>query len=836
MRAQPGPPRSPEVLHRTTPDKKLKIQLKVFRSPKIPKTAKIAEHPIFYTCFPKNTSKFHLIPEKKGAIFRKSCEKITFFRKNRIFRKTTFSKNNYFCSRNTKDNPNQTRNSMSLLRFKMVDAAINHTAAEVDIPAGRPSDYFGARVFGRDAMRKYLNKKTFDALVNTMENGTPLPLEIADSVAAGMRQWALEHGADHYTHWFQPLTGGTAEKHDAFAEPDGCGGVLEEFSGKLLVQQEPDASSFPNGGIRNTFEARGYSAWDPASPAFIVDTTLCIPTVFIAYTGEALDYKVPLLRSLSAVDKAATEVCRYFDKNVEKVYSYLGWEQEYFLVDESLWAIRPDLVLTGRTLMGHESAKNQQLEDHYFGAIPTRVMAFMKELEYECLLLGIPVKTRHNEVAPNQFELAPVYEEANLANDHNQLLMTIMDKIARRHQFRVLLHEKPFKGINGSGKHNNWSLGTDTGVNLLGPGKTASENLQFITFLVNVVSAVYKHNGLLKASIMSATNAHRLGANEAPPAIISAFLGSQVSAVLDKLAASKGDDAIRFDAKNVFKMSGISHIPTLLLDNTDRNRTSPFAFTGNRFEFRAVGSSDNCAEAMITLNTAVADELTRFKQAVDAKIEAGAKKEKAIYEVLKKMIKECRPICFDGNGYSDEWKAEAARRGLDCETSTPLIFDRYLDKESLRMFADMGVYTKVELEARTEVKWETYTKKIQIEGRVLGDLAMNHIVPIASKYEALLLDKVYKLLQIPELKATADIDLIKKIQDHTTAIQRLTDEMIEARKRANRIEDQRAKAIAYHDTVAGYFDEIRHHIDKLEEIVDDQIWPLPKYRELLFIR
>ena len=725
---------------------------------------------------------------------------------------------------------------MSLLRFKMVDAAINHTAAKVDIPAGRPSDYFGARVFGRDAMRKYLNKKTFDALVNTMENGTPLPAEIADSVAAGMRQWALEHGADHYTHWFQPLTGGTAEKHDAFAEPDGCGGVLEEFSGKLLVQQEPDASSFPNGGIRNTFEARGYSAWDPASPAFIVDTTLCIPTVFIAYTGEALDYKAPLLRSLNAVDKAATEVCRYFDKNVQRVHAYLGWEQEYFLVDESLWAARPDLMLTGRTLMGHESAKNQQLEDHYFGAIPTRVISFMRELEYESLKLGIPVKTRHNEVAPNQFELAPVYEEANLANDHNQLLMTIMDKIARRHQFRVLLHEKPFKGINGSGKHNNWSLGTDTGVNLLGPGKTASENLQFITFLVNVVSAVYKHNGLLKASIMSATNAHRLGANEAPPAIISAFLGSQVSAVLDKLAASKGDDAIRFDAKNVFKMSGISHIPTLLLDNTDRNRTSPFAFTGNRFEFRAVGSSDNCAEAMITLNTAVADELTRFKQAVDAKIEAGAKKEKAIYEVLKKMIKECRPICFDGNGYSDEWKAEAARRGLDCETSTPLIFDRYLDKESLRMFADMGVYTKVELEARTEVKWETYTKKIQIEGRVLGDLAMNHIVPIASKYEALLLDKVYKLLQIPELKATADIDLIKKIQDHTTAIQRLTDEMIEARKRANRIEDQRAKAIAYHDTVAGYFDEIRHHIDKLEEIVDDQIWPLPKYRELLFIR
>ena len=725
---------------------------------------------------------------------------------------------------------------MSLLRFKMVDAAINHTAVEVKAPEGRPSDYFGEKVFGREAMRKYLDKKTYAALLDTMEHRTPLTREIADSIAAGMRQWALEHGADHYTHWFQPLTGGTAEKHDAFAEPDGCGGVLEEFSGKLLVQQESDASSFPNGGIRNTFEARGYSAWDPASPAFIVDTTLCIPTVFISYTGEALDYKVPLLRSLTAVDKAATEVCRYFDRNVQKVFCYLGWEQEYFLVDESLWAVRPDLMLTGRTLMGHESAKNQQLEDHYFGAIPTRVMAFMKDLEYECLKLGIPVKTRHNEVAPNQFELAPVYEEANLANDHNQLLMTIMDKIARRHQFRVLLHEKPFKGINGSGKHNNWSLGTDTGVNLFGTGKTASENLQFITFLVNAVSAVYKYNGLLKASIMSATNAHRLGANEAPPAIISAFLGSQVSAVLEKLAASKDDDAIRFDAKSIFRMSGISHIPTLLLDNTDRNRTSPFAFTGNRFEFRAVGSSDNCAEAMIVLNTAMAHELTEFRRAVDAKIEAGAKKEKAIYEVLKQMIHSCRDICFDGNGYSEEWKAEAARRGLDCETSTPRIFDRYLDRDAVRMFGDMGVLSEVELQARTEVKWETYTKKIQIEGRVLGDLAMNHIVPIASKYEALLLDKVYKMSQIPGLNASADIALIKKIQDHTAAIQKLTGEMIDARKVANRIEDQREKAVAYHDTVASCFDAIRYHIDKLEEIVDDQIWPLPKYRELLFLR
>ena len=718
----------------------------------------------------------------------------------------------------------------------MVEEALSHVAVPAQAPAGRSTDYFGELVFGRNVMRRYLDRETYEALIQTMEHGTPLTREVADGIAAGMKQWAVEHGADHYTHWFQPLTGGTAEKHDSFAEPDGRGGVLEEFSGKLLVQQEPDASSFPNGGIRNTFEARGYSAWDPASPAFIVGSTLCIPTVFIAYTGEALDYKTPLLRSLAAVDRAATEVCRYFDRNVTKVFSYLGWEQEYFLVDEALWAARPDLVLTGRTLMGHESAKNQQLEDHYFGAIPERVIEFMRDLEYESLRLGIPVKTRHNEVAPNQFELAPIYEEANLANDHNQLLMTVMDKIARRHQFRVLLHEKPFKGINGSGKHNNWSLGTDTGVNLLGPGKTPSENLQFITFLVNVMAAVYRHNGLLKASIMSATNAHRLGANEAPPAIISTFLGAQISAVLEKLEASRSDAAITFSAKNMFKMSGISHIPTLMLDNTDRNRTSPFAFTGNRFEFRAVGSSDNCADAMLTLNTAVAEQLTRFKEAVDRHIENGMKKEKAIYEELKKLIRECKPIHFDGNGYSDEWKAEAARRGLDCETSTPLIFDRYLTADSIHMFESTGVLNKVEIEARTEVKWETYTKKIQIEGRVLGDLTMNHIVPIASRYEAMLLDKVYKMAQIGGLDASADIDLLKKIQGHTAAIQTLTIEMIEARKKANRIENARAKAIAYHDTVEVYFEEIRRHIDKLEEIIDDQMWTLPKYRELLFIK
>ena len=722
-----------------------------------------------------------------------------------------------------------------MLRFKMVEAALNHNAVEVEAPSARPSDYFGCKVFGRAVMRKYLDKTTYEALLSTMDNGTPLSLELADSVAAGMRQWALDNGADHYTHWFQPLTGGTAEKHDSFSDPDGKGLVIESFSGKVLAQQEPDASSFPNGGIRNTFEARGYSAWDPTSPAFIVDTTLCIPTVFIAYTGEALDYKVPLLRSISAVDKAATEVCRYFDKNVNRVYTYLGWEQEYFLVDESLWAARPDLVLTGRTLMGHEAAKNQQLEDHYFGAIPARVINFMKELEYESLKLGIPVKTRHNEAAPGQFELAPVYEEANLANDHNQLLMTIMDKIARRHHFRVLLHEKPFKGINGSGKHNNWSLGTDTGVNLFGPGKTPSENLQFITFLVNVIAAVHKHNGLLKASIMSASNVHRLGAAEAPPAIVSAFLGTQISSVLDKLERSASGDAIRFDAKSVLKMSGVSQIPSILLDNTDRNRTSPFAFTGNRFEFRAVGSSDNCAEAMITLCTAAAEQLTEFKREVDAKIEKGVKKERAIYETLKRLIKQCKVILFDGNGYSAEWREEAARRGLDCETSAPLLFDRYLDAASIKMFGDMGVYNRVEVEARTEVKWETYTKKIQIEARVLGDITMNHIIPVASKYEAVLLDKAYKMKQLG-LNYDSDMELIREIQHHTSAIQRLVGEMIEARKVANRIEDQREKAIEYHDNVAVFLGQIRNHIDRLEEVIDDQLWPLPKYRELLFIR
>ena len=730
---------------------------------------------------------------------------------------------------------------MTTLRFKMVEEAIGRKAVEVKAPAERPAEYFGKYVFDRDKMRKYLPKACFETLMNTMKNGSPLDRETADCVAAGMKQWAQDMGATHYTHWFQPLTGGTAEKHDAFIEADHEGGVLEEFTGKLLIQQEPDASSFPSGGLRNTFEARGYSAWDPGSPAFIVDTTLCIPTIFIAYTGEALDFKAPLLRALEAVNRAAVDICRYFDPKVEKVFSYLGWEQEYFLVDESLWAARPDLVLTGRTMMGHESAKNQQLDDHYFGSIPTRVIAFMKDLEYECQQLGIPVKTRHNEVAPNQFELAPVFEETNLANDHNQLWMSTVKVEARRHCFRVLLHEKPFKGINGSGKHNNWSLGTDTGVNLLSPGRSATENLQFITFLVNILMAVYRRNGLLKASVMSAGNAHRLGANEAPPAILSVFLGTQLSAILDKIEFSQSDEAIQLDKKTGFRMDGITHIPELFRDTTDRNRTSPFAFTGNRFEFRAVGSSDNCADAMITLNTAVAYQLKEFKADIDKLIAEGHTKENAIFTVLKRYTVACKPIRFEGNGYSDEWKAEATRRGLDCETSVPLIFDRLLAQENIRMFGETGVLNEVELHARAEVKWETYTKKVQIEARILGDLAMNHILPVASRYQSMLLDKVSKFMAIfPKEKARVlaeqDLELIEKIARHMTCIQTQVEAMVETRKVINKMGDIREKAIAYHDRIAPTFDEIRAHIDKLELIVDNEMWTLPKYRELLFLR
>ena len=729
---------------------------------------------------------------------------------------------------------------MSTLRFRVVEKAFQAKPMEVPAPDKRPGEYFGKYVFNREKMFKYLPSTVFARLIDAMDNGAALDRQIADAVAEGMKRWASELGATHYTHWFQPLTEGTAEKHDAFVEHDGKGGMMEEFSGKLLVQQEPDASSFPNGGIRNTFEARGYSAWDPSSPVFVVDDTLCIPTIFIAYTGESLDYKAPLLKALRAVNKAAVDVCHYFDPNVKKVMAYLGWEQEYFLVDEGLYAARPDLLLTGRTLMGHEASKNQQLEDHYFGAIPTRVAAFMKDLEIQALELGIPVKTRHNEVAPNQFELAPIFEECNLAVDHNMLIMSLMRKVARTHGFRVLLHEKPFKGVNGSGKHNNWSLGTDTGTLLMAPGKTPEENLRFITFIVNTLMAVYRHNGLLKASIMSATNAHRLGANEAPPAIISSFLGSQLSKVLDHMEDSSTDELIALGGKHGMKLD-IPQIPELLIDNTDRNRTSPFAFTGNRFEFRAVGSEANCASAMIALNTAVAEQLTEFKKEVDELIEKGEPKISAIIQIIRKYIKISKPIRFDGNGYSDEWKEEAARRGLDCETSCPVIFDQYLTEDSVRMFESAGVMTRKELEARNEVKWETYTKKIQIEARVLGDLVMNHVVPVAIEYQSKLIDNVYKMKQIfpteeAEKLSAENMAIIRKIAEHTSYIKEHVDTMVEARKVANKIADERAKAIEYHDKITPMLEQIRYHIDKLELIVDDQMWTLPKYRELLFIR
>ena len=729
---------------------------------------------------------------------------------------------------------------MSSLRFKVVDEAFNRKADPVEIPAERPEKYYGKYVFNRQRMFEYLPADTFEALINAIDNKEPLPRNVADSVAEGMKQWAIDNGARHYSHWFQPLTETTAEKHDAFIEHDGKGGVIERFNGKLLVQQEPDASSFPNGGIRNTFEARGYSAWDISSPAFILDNTLCIPTIFISYTGESLDYKTPLLRALNSVDKAATAVARYFDPEVKHVRSYLGWEQEYFLVDESLYSARPDLMLTGRTLMGHESAKNQQLEDHYFGAIPSRVEAFMLDLEIECHKLGIPAKTRHNEVAPNQFELAPIFEETNLANDHNLLLMSLIGEVARRHHFRVLLHEKPFAGINGSGKHNNWSLGTDRGVLLFSPGKTAKDNLQFITFTVNVMAAVHRHNALLKASIMSATNAHRLGANEAPPAIISIFTGSQLAEILERIATSSNEQLTDIATHEGMQLN-VSQIPEIMLDNTDRNRTSPFAFTGNRFEFRAVGSTANCASAMIALNAVVAEQLMRFHAAVERRRAAGEELRHALLEEIRALIVESAPIHFDGNGYSDEWREEAARRGLDCETSTPLIFDAYLRPATVDMFRTTGVMTEVELAARNEVKWEMYTKKVQIEARVLGDLALNHILPVAVRYQSVLLDNVTKLSALYPMEkvremAAGELGTIENISEHTRIIKSQVECMVDARREANRIESERAKAIAYHDNVVPCMDVIRYHIDKLELMVDKEMWPLPKYRELLFIR
>ena len=729
---------------------------------------------------------------------------------------------------------------MSNLRFQVVEEAFKKKPLEVIAPVERPSEYFGKNVFNREKMYKYLQKNVYEKLIDVIDNGAALDRSIADEVAKGMKQWADENGVTHYTHWFQPLTEGTAEKHDAFIEHDGKGGMIEDFSGKLLVQQEPDASSFPSGGIRATFEARGYSAWDPTSPVFIIDDTLCIPTIFISYTGEALDYKAPLKRALHAVDEAASAVARYFDPNVKKVTSNLGWEQEYFLVDEGLYSARPDLMLTGRTLMGHDSAKNQQMDDHYFGTIPERVQAYMKDLEIQALQLAIPCKTRHNEVAPNQFEIAPIFEDTNLAVDHNMLLMSLMKKIARKHGFRVLLHEKPFDGINGSGKHNNWSLSTDTGILLHAPGKTPEQNLRFVTFVVETLMGVYKHNGLLKASIMSATNAHRLGANEAPPAIISSFLGKQVSELLEHIEKADKDNLFSMIGKQGMKLD-IPEIPELLIDNTDRNRTSPFAFTGNRFEFRAVGSEANCASAMIALNAAVAEALVNFKNRVDALIAKGQDQTSAIIDIIREDIKECAPIRFDGNGYSDEWVEEATRRGLDVEKSCPIIFDRYLDEDSIKMFESLNIMNRKELEARNEVKWETYTKKIQIEARVLGDLSMNHIIPVATHYQSRLAENVAGMIKIfgeEEGKnlCQRNIKIIKEIADRAQTIETMVEELVDARKVANKITTEREKAIAYHDTVEPKMDKIRYHIDKLELTVADELWTLPKYRELLFIR
>ncbi|MDL2213527.1 glutamine synthetase III [Bacteroides sp. OttesenSCG-928-E20] len=727
---------------------------------------------------------------------------------------------------------------MSKMRFFALQELTYRTAKEVTPPSNKLSDYYGSHVFDRKKMQEYLPREAFKAVTDAIEKGTPITREMADLIANGMKSWAKSLNVTHYTHWFQPLTEATAEKHDGFIEFGENGEVIERFSGKLLIQQEPDASSFPNGGIRNTFEARGYTAWDVSSPAFVVDTTLCIPTIFISYTGEALDYKTPLLKALAAVDRAATEVCQLFDKNVSRVYTNLGWEQEYFLVDLALYNARPDLCLTGRTLMGHSSAKDQQLEDHYFGSIPPRVTSFMKELEIECHKLGIPVKTRHNEAAPNQFELAPIFENANLANDHNQLVMDLMKRIARKHNFAVLFHEKPFSGINGSGKHNNWSLCTDTGINLFAPGKNPKGNMLFITFLVNVLMMVYKNQNLLRASIVSAGNSHRLGANEAPPSIFSIFLGSHLSHMLDEIAKQVGDSKMTPEEKTTLKL-GIGRIPEILLDNTDRNRTSPFAFTGNRFEFRAAGSSTNCAAAMIAVNAAMANQLNEFKASVDRLMEEGIGKDEAIFRILKETILASEPIRFEGDGYSDEWKEEAARRGLTNITCVPEAIMHYTDNQSRTVLIGERIFNESELISRVEVELEKYTKKLQIEGRVLGDLAINHIVPIVVSYQNRLLRNLCGLKEIfsPEEYEEMSKDrkeLVREISHRVTAIKTLVKEMTEARKEANRMTTHTEKAFAYANTVLPYLDKIREHIDHLELEVDDEIWPLPKYRELLF--
>jgi glutamine synthetase len=726
---------------------------------------------------------------------------------------------------------------MAIIRFKALEQVFDRKPMHVPPPSDKTSDYFAINVFDKVKMQKYLSRDAFNHVMDAINKGTSIDRRKADSVASGMKAWALERGATHYTHWFQPLTGGTAEKHDAFIQPNQFGGVVEAFSGNALAQQEPDASSFPSGGIRNTFEARGYTAWDPASPAFVIENTLSIPTVFISYTGEALDHKTPLLKALHAVDLAATEVCQYFDKNVTSVRANLGWEQEYFLIDEALYYARPDLSLTGRTLMGHASAKDQQLDDHYFGSIPERVMAFMHDLESEAYKLGIPVKTRHNEVAPNQYEIAPVFEECNLSVDHNVLLMDLMKKISRHHGFRVLFHEKPFQGINGNGKHNNWSLSTDTGIILHKPGKNPKTNLQFLTFVVNTIKAVFDHQDLLRASVASAANAHRLGANEAPPAILSCFLGSEVSSMLDQIEKQVTSKKMSPDEKTALKLD-IGKIPEILLDNTDRNRTSPFAFTGNRFEFRAVGGSCNPAAPMTALNAAVAGQLKEFKKDVDALADNGVKKDEAIFQVLRQYIIASKAIRFEGDNYSEDWIKEAEKRGLTNITDVPEALGAYLTEKSKSLLFGQGIFNEKELEGRVEVLYEQYTMKIQIEARVLGDLSINHIVPTAVQYQNRLMQNIMSLKDIfgDEYKKLADnrIELVKDISEHVSTIKAGVKDMVEARKVANKLVDEKEKAKQYAATVVPFMDKIRYHIDKLELIVDDEIWPLPKYRELLF--
>lgn len=728
---------------------------------------------------------------------------------------------------------------MANLRFQALNAVLSRTIPEVKTPSSKISDFFGVNVFDKKKMKEFLSKEAFQSIVNSIELGETVHREVSDQIAAAMKAWAMSKGATHYTHWFQPLTGTTAEKHDSFFEPTSDGSAIEKFSGDALVQQEPDASSFPNGGIRNTFEARGYTAWDPSSPAFIMESTtgktLCIPTVFVSYTGEALDYKAPLLKALTALDKAAVDVCHYFDKSIEKVNASLGIEQEYFLVDLALYNARPDLLLTGRTLFGHMSAKGQQLEDHYFGTIPERVYAYMLDFETEALKLGIPLKTRHNEVAPSQFECAPIYEEINLAIDHNQLLMDVMEKVAKRHNFKVLLHEKPYAGVNGSGKHNNWSLITNTGKNLLAPGKTPKNNLMFLAFFVNTVKAVHEHADLLRASIASVNNDHRLGANEAPPAIISIFLGSQLNDVLDEVESSRISKKVKEDNS---LWLGIPKIPQILLDNTDRNRTSPFAFTGNKFEFRAVGSSANSSAPMTVLNTIVADQLIKFKGEVDKLIKKGEKKDIAILTVIKKYIKESKAIRFEGNGYSEEWEKEAASRGLSNFKTTPKALDAYVSEKTLSLFEKLNVFNHRESEARHEILLESFYKKLQIEARVIGELVNSVIIPTAVEYQSKLVQNIQGLQAIGLDKKSyeAQLDLVSKISTHLNFIKTNVDAMVDARKKANAIEDIRARSIAYDEKVKTFFEPIRYHVDKLEQVLDDSQWPLPKFRELLFIK